>query len=646
MPHLDPAARAAYRKAYNAEHADKRREQRIAVRHSHAPVFVGVDGEGGNINGRHEYLLLRAGSAVLETGKSLTAKECLNFIATLPEGVEYVSYFFSYDVTMILRELPPRTLLQLLDRKGRTPLSGTLPPRPVRWLNYDIDWLPSKEFRVKAYIKGHKPRWVIISDVGTFFQCKFVEALRKWGIGSDALLKRIAASKNQRSNFQAMTPLIRLYNKKECDLLAELMTEFRKVCGDVGPHPMHWQGPGNLASAWLNHRKVPSEHNVPYEAMSMARDAYYGGRFEITAVGSIRRKIYQYDINSAYPATIRALPCLVHGGWKRSQDTTPRRSLYVARVDFSHKASTFLGTLPIRSHKGNISYPRRGTGIYWSPEIRAARKAGADITITESWEYIPDCKCNPLAWVEDVYETRRRVGKTNKGNALKLALNSIYGKFAQSIGRPKWANPVWAGIITATTRAQIIDACSQVDGRHTLMIATDGIFSDVPLDLPCGTALGEWELTEHESMFIIQPGVYLLPDKAPKTRGVPRVKVELMGRALRLMWANKPETIVFDLHRFRALRQAMHEKKYDRIGEWYDEARKLSFDWTTKRDAERGSWEPWVHPGDRPAYRPDIQEGGVESVSYGKSIGMWETARRIEDDQPEGADTLFGEMII
>lgn len=645
MPHKDPAARAAYRKRYNEEHREVRKVQhRVAARvHNIGLPFIGVDGEGGEIDGRHEYLLLRAGNHVLETGKPLRTKECFDFLLGLTTKARLVAYFFTYDVTMMLRDVPMSILKDLLNREARTPDDGR-PPRRVHWQGYVLDWMPGKEFRVGRRYTNGNTRWIVIEDVGSFFQCSFVEALRRWNVGDPILLKRIAASKAKRSGFQDITPLTRLYNKKECDLIVELMDEFRRVVGEIGPYPAHWQGPGNIATAWLNDKHVPHEHNVPYEAMAMARSAYYGGRFEITAVGSIRRRIYQYDINSAYPAIIRGLPCLVHGAWKRSIDAVPRRKIHVAKVRFSHKEGTFLGTLPIRSPHGNIYYPRRGEGVYWSMEIAAAKRAGASVTYLESWEYINECSCKPLEWVEDVYAHRRRVGKTNKGNALKLALNSIYGKFAQSIGHPKWANPVWAGIITASTRGQIIDACSQIPARHVLMIATDGIFTDVPLRLKLGNSLGEWELTEHPSMFIIQPGVYLIPQVKAKTRGVPRIKIESMERELHKSWAENPRTLELELIRFRAMRQAVHENKLNMSGQWYREKRKISFDWSTKRDADSGYWEEWKYPEDRPAYRPNIKEGGEASVPYGKSIGMWERARQIESDQPEGAETLTSEV--
>lgn len=648
MPHKDPVKRAAYRKQYNDAHREKRNTQSRTNEHNKAQRFVGIDGEGGNVgpNERHEYLLLRAGDYCLETGSPLSTNECFEFLCGLPTDVEYVAYFFTYDVTMMLRDVSAKTVMEIFNRAARTNYDGII--QRVRYGCYLLDWLPGKEFRIRRVGRYSSTKWVVISDVGSFFQCSFVEALEKWNIGSIPLRRRIAASKAKRSGFTHITPLTRLYNKKECDLLAELMTEFRDVVGSVGPYPRQWQGPGNLAAAWLRHYKVPHEQNVPYEAMKMARNGYYGGRFEITGIGSIRRKIYQYDINSAYPAVIRGLPCLVHGAWRHRTNASPRTRIYIARVEFTHLSGRFLGTLPIRSDKGNISYPREGKGIYWSVELAAAKRAGCMFTVLESWEYLPDCKCKPLEWVDDIYQLRRKVGKTNKGMALKLALNSIYGKFAQSIGTPRWANPVWAGLITASTRAQIIDACRQVKQENILMIATDGIFSDTPLKLPISSELGDWELTEHSWMFIIQPGLYMLPLEKPKTRGVPRVKIVEYSRSIRKSWAAQSRsgpnlTQIIPMHRFRAARQAIHERNWEGAGEWYTQQRNVSFQWDTKRSSDNGTWDRlWSgYAEDTPAWRPGIIENGGDTVYYGKDIGMWNRIRAYDTDQPEGADILI-----
>lgn len=247
--------------------------------------FCGVDGEGSTF-ARHEYMLLRAGEFVLNTGEALTPYECLYFLAMLPTGREYVSYFFDYDVTMMTRDMPEDTLYELMDRESRARKDGR-GYRPVKWKGFEFDWLPRKEFKVRH--PSIKSSWSVVSDVGTFFQCSFVAALRKWGIGSAEVVERIAEGKSQRANFGAMTPEIVEYNRLECDLLEDLMETFRRLCEQVGYVPRKWQGPGQMAIAMFEKHGIPKradiQDRIPAAVWKLAQQAYYGGRFETTAVG-------------------------------------------------------------------------------------------------------------------------------------------------------------------------------------------------------------------------------------------------------------------------------------------------------------------------------------------------------------------------
>lgn len=251
--------------------------------------FCGVDGEGSTLSGRHEYMLLRAGSHLLTTGVPLTPGECLGFLAGLPAGYEYVGFFFDYDVTMICRDLPAEVVLSLLDRESREREDGR-GLHPVQWGMWEFDYLPRKEFRVRTRVRQDMPKrhWTVVSDVGTFFQCSFVKALTTWGIGSVSVLAQIAAGKAERGNFGAMTPEIVRYNELEIELLEDLMEEFRSVCIEVGIVPAKWQGPGNVATALFKMHGIPTHdelRHVPDDVWRMAQAAYYGGRFETTGQG-------------------------------------------------------------------------------------------------------------------------------------------------------------------------------------------------------------------------------------------------------------------------------------------------------------------------------------------------------------------------
>jgi hypothetical protein len=172
--------------------------------------------------------------------------------------------------------------------------------------------------------------------------------------------------------------------------------------------------------------------------------------------------------------------------------------------------------MPHREKNGSIHRPEYTTGwIHWD-EIQACVKAKlidpASITIYEWYRYQP-CDCPPpLAKVTDLYALRTKAGKnTPLGIACKLVPNSLYGKFAQSIGSPKYANPVYASLITSRCRIQITDAIAThpKGAKDVVMIATDGIYFRHPHPkLALTSNLGDWEEGLKHNVTLFKPGMY------------------------------------------------------------------------------------------------------------------------------------------
>lgn len=599
--------------------------------------FRGVDGEGGNVpesgtlfGVRHQYLSLRAGPDLLETGEPLSWHECLAFLADLDPAYIYVSYFFDYDITMIIRTLPEERARRLLYPHLRTkegaqfalPLDLTAPDGR----EYQIDYLPHKEFKVRR-IGGP---WVYISDTGQFFQGSFLSSLKKWEIGTEDEQEMIRKGKLMRADFTEFTEETRAYNALECVLLEQLMTNFRAVCEETGYVPKKWQGPGYLASAMLARHGVPKRDEIPIlkniSFRLLAQAAYYGGRFETTVAGPIYRPVYQYDINGAYVSLLRGLPCLLHGSWRWVHDRPDRGSTWFGKVSFTHSRDRRLYNLPVRLKNGNIQYPREATGVYWGCELEAAEDAGTRFQFTEGWIYEQHCDCRWFDFVDSYYAERLRLGKSAKGYVLKLAGNSIYGKLAQSIGYAPYANPVWAGLITAGCRAMLINAYSQAPD-DCYMLATDGLFTGKRLDVKISRELGDWEETIHENgIFIVQPGIYFAGDE-PKSRGVERGRISDMRAAFESQWERfsssrgTDHTVSIPVDNFITAKQAIQRNKWKIAGTWEKVNREVSFWWVTKRANGIIDWEPDTGIHTMCRTRPPDVPPDFESFPYDKMIG-------------------------
>lgn len=350
--------------------------------------------------------------------------------------------------------------------------------------------------------------------------------------------------------------------------------------------------------------------------------------------------IYQYDLNSAYATVYRHLPCLLHGTWKPIK-RMPKSGLFLGDCTFSHGQQFHWCTLPIRTDKGTIIFPRQGRGIYWSTELDIARKYGVKLTFHGGWLYEKHCDCIAIDFVEDMYHERTKLGKDGKGMVLKIVLASIYGKLAQSVGCAPYSNPVWAGLIVSTCRSQLIDAALSVEhGSHVHMLATDGLFTSrrIP-ELPLGTGLGEWTLTEHDDIFIVQSGVYFLPGTQPKTRGVPQSRVIAHESDFRDVWQRYVATgvvgsVSIELRNFTGLRLALARNKPHRAGQWDTITKDISFDWTTKRS--NGTLN-----GHKVVTEPMQGSPTLQSMPYSRVIGGLNASHRLQfEDQPDWGDQL------
>ncbi len=610
----------------------------------------------------HEYWLLRVGNRALETGRPLTSYELLTFLADLDlsKGQVYVGYFLDYDDCQIIRDLPPRKLDRLNNREARIPRNPNVhqifpvdvvvgpciacqcpafryrpadhdscatcgDPAAAHKGHFDLDYTPKHYLKVRRSTPKGTPNvpWVEISDVGSFFQAPFVDAITDWQIGTTRERQQILKGKQARANFQKPDDAMRAYNALEIRLLEDLMSKFRRTMIEIGvPLPHRWQGPGQLAGALLNQHGIPKAVALPYwknEPFKRAMNAcYYGGRFETSAVGYVSDFIWNPDINSAYPYAMTFLPCLVHGQW--THDRKPSSDLYIAHGTFTAiEPAKFYG-FPFRADgkhgtpEGCITFPAAGRGWYWSMEIQASKHQR--FIVDDCWSYQKRCDCWPMGWVRELYQRRLDLGATTQGNALKLVLNSLYGKLCQRVGSAPYNNLVWSSFITAYVRSMIqtfihsmpecIEGGRQC-GNDVFMIATDGVFTS---NLPAGYApdpskpLGAWACKrkdEHrEGIFIAQSGIYYgsaVDDDGnlvrPKSRGISRDKARDYEQLFKLQFRKYIETGDLEVSKVEiptrgviTLALAVHQRKPHMVGQWVTGKQLQSFDHQPKRAAE------------------------------------------------------------
>lgn len=516
--------------------------------------FVAIDGEGLTRGGQHDYVLLAASDgSYIESYEpnGLGTADCFNYLLDVGErhaGAVLVGFYTSYDTNMMFRDLPADVLEGLWLGEQRTWRATDGDFRAYR-----IEYIPNRVLKLREgcwsfderteRFYWHTFRSVVFWDCFQFFQMSFVKALRDWKVTEPDAVDAIAGMKDARGVFTAeQREQIRAYCFDECRLLVEMMSRVSETLDNLDIRLTSWYGAGSIASAVLKARgaKAFIRRDWGEDVENAVMGAYYGGRVETFAVGIVDTASWNYDVRSAYPSATAELPPLVDSVVQHVDSYDYQAPYALWRVRWqrraNHRRPIRLAPFPFR-HQKRIFWPHTGEGWYHAAEVRAAmdvfsdERRGIKIDIIEG--YIIHCTSErPFAWVRELYAERaeyKRHGDPRE-KILKLALNSLYGKFAQSIGGKDGAPPpyqcyMYAGMITADCRAKLLRAAAAAG--EVFAIATDGIFTRERIDgLVESEELGAWESTTVEpGLMLIQPGVYATPNLGrvagsfAKTRG-------------------------------------------------------------------------------------------------------------------------------
>lgn len=562
-------ARAKYRKkpevVADQKKLDATRKKRKAER-----KIVGVDGEGQDTpDGGHIYTYLAAvdefGVLVADAHNpaGLSHAECARMLLSIPKNTLKFGFMFSYDVTKIIEQMPlaDRYVLMRPDTRNAKScmfckhlfVNGKECPecgsekirtftrslkykgRKYGYFNGSLTIAVDKNDEYETAARSTK-----IWDCFRFFGCSFVQALTDWKIGTDEQRARILDMKNKRGEFATEDPeAVKAYCQEECHLLAVMMRKLITAHEEAGIPLTRFEGAGSTATALLKKHSVSKYKGPPireYEpALAHAvASAFFGGRFENSVIGKVEKPVDGYDIASAYPYAQTFLPCLECGKWKRVK--RPKRAqlekAHAAVVKFNvrdvpkkERLALAWCPLPFRSPEGSITYGTNFSGWAWSPEALSAERGWSDmVTLGEAWIYTTKCTHRPFAYVPGGFRLRNEWGKEGKGIVMKLGLNAGYGKTAQSLGEdPPFQSWVWAGLTTATTRGQILDAIASVTDRHAILaIATDGIYASCKLDLPAPRDTGTsdiWKKTKDDNG--VENGGYFCPLGCWEHKAVP-----------------------------------------------------------------------------------------------------------------------------
>jgi hypothetical protein len=615
--------------------------------------YIGLDGEGqGDID--HRYTMMGASdeegsetwTVKCKEGERLTTVQCLDFILGLFGRRQKVFTFsFNYDLTKLLMDLDNQSLYELFrpelrQRSGKWAILG---PKPVKWNGYLLNLQGTKFTVAKDGIR------VVVWDLFKFYQSKFVSALKDWKVGSKELWDRMTLMKDKRGEFERQLREgiithkdIENYCLEECACMAKLARKLVVSHDDAGLKLKAFYGAGSSSAAMLTKMGI-QDRIVPMipEMKHAIASAFFGGRFENSIIGAVREPIYNMDISSAYPYQTTFLPCLAHGTWTYTTNRNDIEDTRAALINYTLGPNTSItdwGPFPFRTKNGSICFPiESGGGWVWKDEYLVGERAFPHVIFKGAWIYRARCDCKIFAEIPSFYILRLRLGKEGPGLVIKLAVNGVYGKLAQTLGNAIFNNWIWAGIITSGTRAQILEVMALHEDRsNLLMIATDGIKTreDIqcpkPIDLGTGILvrccdkdedkckhpqkwiskpLGGWEKgIEKNGVFLARPGIYFPMN--PTEDDIKLVKGRGVGKGIVLdnwrkimdsyeKYGASQSVEVANVRRFCGAKTSISKSKYgynralgaDGIkpsyGQWIERKVAMSFDPLPKREKVR-----------------------------------------------------------
>ena len=712
-------------------------------------TYLGIDGEGttehfGPWPGKHRYTMLCVASEKInrvtelqnyrlriENEKGLSTLECLDFITSIPSKIKgkvgLFAYSFGYDLTKILEDVDDLSLFKLVrpELRRRVQPNGNKISIPVYWPSnnpqYSLDWINGRftvrKLKGKVLVIGDdgqfkaEYQWekgVVIHDIWKFFQGKFTNALKDWKVPDRVskeerkrLLDEMRDMKDKRSKFDQLdTDQIRNYCFSECEYMATLARKLTEAHITAGIPLKNYFGAGSSAEAMMltmnikAHIKQAREENPPPENLDVIlRCAFFGGRFELSWMGSLPTTVFSYDLSSAYVYQLTFLPCLVHGRWERTdsrlQITDDRCRTAIVHYSLSTEplVKRSWAPFPFRTKDGSITYPETsGGGWVWRDEYLAGEQLFDNVGFQEAWVYHCDCDCQPFKDIPQYYAYRILIGKEGPGIVVKLGMNSNYGKTAQTIGGEpgSFHSWVWAGLITSGCRAQILTAMaahSNLD--NLLMVATDGIASlerltlNKPLDtgtswLECpepnpkdvkenpelfkregnkwlvNKPLGGWEeKIVEKGYFLARPGIYFPLD--PSEDDIEKVRARGLGRKtvydhwrqiVEAYESGKDDLHIGGLSLFRGIKTSITRggkapnytyTRQGKYGRWEERGIDMSFNPKPKRESKLADG------------RLTLRKMTGESEPYNKGVPSPEALaifeQQIQDsEQPDGGD--------
>lgn len=441
-------------------------------------------------------------------------------------SARFMAYNMDFDARALLKFLPQSVWLELYRAES------------AQWRGLTLVYKPSRYFLIRDKAAD---RSVAIYDTAVHFQ-KSLAVASKELLGSAGAKKQVPKSwykdmgarlRDKRTRDKLLD--YALTDAEACrDLWRELDRQFRGlgIPDKALDHPV---SPGAISAAYFGER---FNFDLPIGANWTAKRAYAGARIEVFRRGRFNR-VWIYDINSAYPYQLSKCPDPRELDFVRTDGERDDAQYSVYKVLVKIPPSCKIPPITVFHPKESMRIFPCGKFHAWitGPEMKLLARRGWLEDIEFGYHLVGERK----PWLTDLprlYQMRK--DRPEIAQALKLVLNSAYGKLAQLDKRnsdtgaidattrvmggrfvrkvealASTTNFFVAAYVTAGTRLQIWEILNRYPDQ-VILAATDGVMLTRPLErdrFKIGKGLGQWSLKSAcARAVVVGAGVYAVYD--------------------------------------------------------------------------------------------------------------------------------------
>lgn len=504
-----------------------------------------------------------------------TFLECLDFLFYKSGHNLYRAFYnIDFDISAILK------LWNNIEK-----IDELIHGKIVDYKDYSMFYIRPKLFRLQKRNKK-----VFIVDLFSMFHKSLNKASKEFL--NDVKLDDVDASKlntDLKYWIKNLDDIIK-YCKYDADLTARLGNKLvDEVLNCKLLLPKFFTSHASLAKQYFRYKaRIPSINHIPLNILDIAYQCYYGGRFEVLKRGFFE-KLYEYDINSAYPSTIVELPSLKYGKWIKVKEINPKETIGYYKCVFKIPKQ-YISPFPIRLKGGLIVFPS-GTFATWITWYEADLLRDYIKKLSYGYEYVAWRKeYTPFAKpMRMLYELKRKYKNTNKTFywLIKLVMNSLYGCFVERHKKADGVitsgilfNPIYGSIITAKTRWKLLKDVGIENYLKIIAFHTDSIISTEPIKLTINDKLGNWDLEAKDSGVVLKSGIYQI-GSIVKRRGFGLKSVNWIEQLEKFQ--DELEIKIDKIRVIKIAESLMRWHNIERVNEFVEQTRKLNINREFKR---------------------------------------------------------------